>query len=242
MKLKCVIIDDEQYAIDALARYIAKLENLQLISTYNDPINALNMITAEDKIDFIFMDVEMPGLNGIELAKMLRDKVRYLVFTTNYSTHAIEAFQVQANHYLLKPISFAKFALAIGELLENEIKKIPEASKGKKLQFIKGDSKSTYHYIDPEQITYIEAAKNYVIIHTQNVLEEYVTYIGLSQVVKALDPECFIRVNKSNVIAMSAIRKVEGNVILLKNGQIFQLGNTFRPAFLRFLNLHLLSK
>lgn len=240
MKFNCVIIDDDQYAIDALADYIFKLEHLELVASYIDPIVALNTIKAEDEFDFIFLDIEMPRLNGLELAQMLRDKAKYLIFTTSHTTHAIDAFDLKASHYLLKPISFAKFALVISSLLGSEIKKNTAYSKNKRLRFIKGDSKSAYQYIDTDLITYIEAAGNYVVIYTENH-QQHITYMSLNHMVTALEPSDFIRVNKSHVIAKNSIRKVEGNVIYLKNDKTFQLGDTYRSAFITFLNDHLLK-
>lgn len=241
MKLKCIVIDDEQYAVDALVGYIEQLENLVVFATYTDPIAALNGINVADEIDLVFLDVEMPGLGGLELAKIIRAKTRYLIFTTSHTQHAITAFDLNASHYLLKPISFAKFALAVTSLLFNEKNRLIEPAARKKLQFLKGDSKGAYHYIDHEAITHIEAARNYVVIYTDKDEEKFVVYMGLNHVTMALDQADFIRVNKSNVIAKAAIKKVEGNVILLKNGKSIQLGETYRTAFIAFLNDNLLK-
>lgn len=239
MKFKCIIIDDEQYAVDALTNYIDQLANLQVFAAYTNPVTALHAIKAEDEIDFIFLDIEMPALDGLELAKVLRPKTRYLIFTTSHTTHAITAFDLKASHYLLKPITFAKFALTVTALLDMDTSRVAEVTAKKKLRFLKGDSKNAYHYIDPETITYIEAARNYVVIYTNQ--EQFIAHMGLNHIVTILDPVAFIRINKSNVIAKRAIKKVEGSMIKLINGKSLQLGETYRTTFIAFLNDNLLK-
>ncbi|TDQ11762.1 LytR/AlgR family response regulator transcription factor [Pedobacter metabolipauper] len=235
MGFKCVIIDDEQYAIDALVNYINQIPDLDLLKTFTNPTEALSSIRTEDQIDFIFIDIEMPDISGLELAQHLRSKTRFLIFTTSHSSHAITAFDLNASHYLLKPISFSKFALTIADLIKDKETIILPQKKEKHLCFIKADHKNTYNYIDFEDIVYVEAAKNYVIIYTSNEKERYMTHMGLNHVEAALNSS-FIRINKSFIIAKNAIKKVEGHNIKLKNGKDLQLGDVYKPAFQLFLN------
>lgn len=242
MANKCVIIDDETYAIDGLLGYISQIPNLVVHATFTNSTTALSSISAADEIDFIFLDIEMPGINGLELAKVLRDKTRFLIFTTGHAGHAIEAYDLKATHYLLKPISFSKFALTISEILASDSSKVSFEQVSKpKLQFLKADQKNAYHYLDPDQITFIEAAKNYVIIHTTSPDEQLMTHLGLNHVEGILDPVYFIRISKSFMIAKNAIKKVEGNIIKLTNGKTLQLGGVYKPKFLQFLNQSLLN-
>ena len=239
MPLKCTVIDDEQYAVDTLVAYIAQIPNLVLHSSYLNSVDALHAIKAEDQLDFIFLDIEMPNINGLALAKTLRDKTRYLIFTTGHDGHAITAFDLKASHYLLKPISFSKFALTISEILDAEVS-TKQASTHSKIQFIKADQKNAYHYVDSETIIYIEAAKNYVIIYT-NTNEQFVTHMGLNHVEAAINPIYFIRISKSYIIAINSIKKIEGHTIKLKNGKELQLGDVYKPAFYEFLKEGLLK-
>ena len=239
MGLKCIVIDDEQHAVDALVVYIHKMPNLEVFATYTNPLTALTQIRKEDAIDFIFLDIEMPEISGLELAKSLRDKTKFLVFTTGHSSYALSAFDLHANQYLLKPISFAKFAASVEYILKDvSTHQTPNSTVQNTLCFIKADHKNAYHYIDASEIVYIEAAKNYVIIYTTD--EQYITHMGLNHVENALKPDDFIRVNKSNIITKSAIKKIEGNTIILKSGKNFQLGEVYKPAFQEFLNRSIL--
>jgi two-component system LytT family response regulator len=234
MSLKCIVIDDQQYAIDAMARYINDMPNMKVAKTFNKPLDALASITSEDAIDFIFLDIEMPGISGLELAKSLRERTRFLVFTTSHDKHALAAFQLQANQYLLKPISFAKFALTVNSILKNvDLAPTTANLPTDQFQFIKAEYKNSYHYINPADILYVQAAKNYVIINTDH--EQFVTHLGISSIENALAPRDFIRISKSYIIAKRAIRKIEGNSIKLKNSEIFQIGRTYKPTFVSFM-------
>ena len=241
MSFKCVIIDDEQYAIDALVSYIAQMSNLSLVASFTNPVEALQQINTIPEIDFIFLDIEMPHLSGLELATSLRDKTQFLVFTTGHTDYAIKAYDLQANHYLLKPITFSKFALTINEILQKSQSTGQLATLGQpKLQFIKGDQKNAYHCIDSDMISYISAVKNYAMIHTKDN-EQFLTHLGLTQIAGMLDPIYFIRVNKSYIVAKAAIKKVEGNTIRLKNDKEVPLGAVHKAAFHAFLNEHMLT-
>lgn len=240
MKVKCIIIDDEQYAIEGLAGYVEKMPGLMLHATYSSALTALNQIKIEDQVDFIFMDIEMPEISGLELAKRLRDKTRFLIFTTGHPSYALDAFDVHADQYLLKPITFSKFATTVDFILNNVTgKPTPPPTKKSKLKFIKADNKNSFHLIDANEVLYIAAAKNYSIIYTTG--EQFVTHTGLNQVEAAMDESDFIRVNKSTVIAKKAIRKVEGHKIILKNDKDFQLGDFYKTKFKVFLNEYMLS-
>jgi DNA-binding LytR/AlgR family response regulator len=188
----------------------------------------------------------MPELSGLELATSLRNKTKFLIFTTSHSAHALKAFDLNADQYLLKPFSFAKFALAINFLLkkntadlQNDLSRRNIQINETNLKFIKADQKNAYHYIDPTEIVFIEAAKNYVIIYTKD--EKYLTHMGLNHIEDALDSNNFIRVNRSYIIAKNAIKKIAGNNIMLKNDKNIQLGNTYKTAFLEFMNKNMLS-
>lgn len=240
MGLKCVVIDDEQYAVDALVGYLAQMPNLVLCSTYTSSLAALTHIKKEDQIDFIFLDIEMPGISGLELAKSLRDRTKFLIFVTGHPSYALNAFDLNANQYLLKPISFAKFATKIDFILKGAFDhNVNSPTTNQQLKFIKADNKNSYHYIDSTEILYISAAKNYSTIYTAK--EQFVTYMGLNHVEAAIDLSNFIRINKSIIIAKNAIKKVEGHTIIIKNGKDFQLGDVYKLAFKEFLNERILK-
>jgi len=118
--LSCVIIDDEQFSIDAIKRYIDMLPNLNIAGIYTDPQTALEDFSTKSYVDVLFMDIDMPLISGLELAKVLRPQTRKLIFTTSHSKYAFDAFEVDGDAFLLKPFSFLKFSTVVNRLFQNE--------------------------------------------------------------------------------------------------------------------------
>lgn len=232
-RLNCVIIDDEKHAVELLAEYISAMPNLQLLKSFTNPLHALLDISAEDQIDIIFMDVDMPEMSGIDLSMAVRDKTKYLVVTTGHSKYAYDAFGVQANEYLLKPISMSKFALMINRMLSTaEIKKSDPVKED--FFFIKTDQIQKYTKINIRDIMMIEGLNNYVKIHTTQ--ETHIAYLTMKEVEAKLDgSQSFVRVQRSFIISMNFITKVEGYTIFLSNKAEVPLGVTYKKQFLTYL-------
>ncbi|WP_316811805.1 LytTR family DNA-binding domain-containing protein [Pedobacter heparinus] len=232
-KLNCVIIDDEKHAVDLLADYIETMPNLQLLKYFTDPLKALMDITLEDNIDILFMDVDMPGMTGLDLSLAIRYKTKYLVFTTAHSKYAIDAFGVQANEYLLKPISMSKFALMINRLLKSETD-LRREMREEDFFFIKTDQVQKYVKINMRDLVAIEGLNNYVKIHTVNGM--HIAYLTIKELEAKLEGNSsFIRVQRSFIISMDFINKVEGASITLNNKLEVPLGTTYKKQFLTFL-------
>ncbi|SEA40744.1 LytR/AlgR family response regulator transcription factor [Pedobacter hartonius] len=234
--LKCVIVDDEQHAIDLLTDYIAELPSLSLLKTFRNPFLALDGITPEDEIDIIFLDINMPGISGLELAKSLRNKSKKLVFTTAHAQYALDAFEVRADHYLLKPIRISKFVGLMAEIVDDLASAVKHTAAADKTSFffIKGDEKSKFIRIDTNDIVLVEGLKNYIIIYTKQ--EKFTTYLTMTEVEKALEADGqFMRVHKSFIVKVEEIRKVLGNTILLKNERQIILGVSYKERFNAYL-------
>ncbi len=244
-KYSCVVVDDDNFSIDYLVDYIQRVPDLELEAAYRDPVLALYELKNRPVVDFIFLDVNMPGLSGLELAEELRDKTRFLIFATGESAHALRAYQLKVDQFLLKPFSFATFLSNINFLISKNRPK-PDSNDlatntiTNNSLFIRGDQKHSYRQLDPNEIVYIEAAKNYVIICTGS--EQIVTYIGLSHMENALESHKFFRISKSFIVATTAIVKVEGHTITLTNGKSLQLGDKYKAEFLVFLQNRLIKK
>lgn len=126
--IKCIAIDDQQNSISGLEKYIADAPNMELLASYTDPMAALNELKKIDQVDVIFMDIQMPHISGIELSKAIRSKTRKLIFTTSHEEYAFEAFEAEADAYLLKPYGYAKFALTVNRMFEDETEDIAHES------------------------------------------------------------------------------------------------------------------
>jgi two-component system LytT family response regulator len=232
-ELNCIIIDDEMHAVELLTDYISAIPNLHLLKYFTDPLNAMVNISVEDDIDIVFMDIDMPGMSGLDLSQAIRDKTKYLVFTTAHAKYAIDAFSVQATEYLLKPISMSKFALMINRLVKSEVPGRKEV-RTEDFFFIKTDQTQRYIKVNLRDLIAVEGLNNYIKIHT--VTGTYVAYLTMKEMEAKLEGnDCFMRVQRSFIISMDHINKVEAYTILLSNKLEVPLGTTYKKQFLNFL-------
>ncbi len=232
MKLTCVIIDDEPHAISEVEDLVKLSPNLQFSASFLDVQEAIIFLQNSGGVDIIFSDINMPGLNGIEAAGILRNYCRYLIYVTAHRQFALDAFEVNATAYLVKPISKACFLEKVEVIIRNLKTNSPK--KEENVLFVKGGAKNCYIKIDCREIIYIEGMLNYITIHTTRSKE--VTYMGLKEVIHKLqDKENFIRVNKSTIISTDYIERVEGNMIHMINNKYYTVGDIYKSAFHDYL-------
>lgn len=164
---KCIIVDDEQFSIDALLKYIDLSGKIEVAKIYLDPMEALNNARQFDNIDILFLDVNMPNLTGIELAKVFRPKVRKIIFTTSHSAYALDAYEVHADAFLLKPFTYVKFLTTIHHLFNFEPQESePEIVSEKDYFLVKNkDEDLKVVYIPFKAVLYFESWHNHVRIH-----------------------------------------------------------------------------
>lgn len=226
----CIIIDDEQHAIAGLELYIHAMPQLMLVKCYSDPLEALTGIT--ESVDFIFLDIDMPKINGIELAREIRNRTSKLVFTTAYTKYALEAFEVHGDAYLLKPFSLGKFMITVNRMLPVRSAGNTQAKNDFFFVKSKADDLKLIKVCYGDLIA-IESRRNDVMIHTltRNIL----TYMSLMEISKLLDLPNFIQVHRSFIINQEQIDCVTGNQVKLLNGMELTVGETFRKDFNRFI-------
>ncbi|MEJ5995788.1 LytTR family DNA-binding domain-containing protein [Pedobacter sp. Du54] len=235
----CIIIDDQAHAIQGLTQYIESVPELNLIKAYTDPLVALREIDSLGVIDVLFLDVDMPMINGIELGREIRKKVKKLVYTTGYTKYAFEAFELDADGYLLKPFSLGKFILLVNKIFPEQrgvnagfLSEIPKQkdfffvkSKEEELQVVK---------VNFKDIVAVEGQRNYVLIHT--LAKKIMTRISLGEMVKLLaDYPGFLQVHRSYLVNQRQIEVVDGNTVKLSNGTKIVVGNAFRDQFTSFI-------
>ena len=236
MTFNCIIIDDSTSCINLLKDYISESKaKLRLIKTYTDPMEALAGIRDLKSVDIVFMDVLMPGLNGIELSHLLKDKIRYLLITTGDPSYAIDAFEVNACNYLLKPISQKKFNNAIDKIANLEKEKSVLLTDTTHF-FIKSNI-GELRKINISDIIAVQGASNYVKIHTSNQ-KSYMTYGKMQDYEKELDISGkFARVSKSFIISIPAIKLVKGKKVILSNALEVPIGDTYRNTIQKRLKM-----
>ncbi|OKS85661.1 LytR/AlgR family response regulator transcription factor [Mucilaginibacter polytrichastri] len=238
MKLSCYIVDDELHAIEVLAHHIEAIKELQLLGYNTNPIAGLREVN-EKHPDVLFLDIDMPNLDGIEFRKLIAPDIR-VIFTTASPDHALDAFEIAAFDYLLKPISYSRFQRAINKLNQFvSVNDHPEIKSKDNFFYIKCENKGKMVKINFEDIMYIESNSNYVIVSTKET--KYNTYLTLKEIKARLPDDYFFRIHKSFVINHTQINYIDGNQIVLTDKSVLQLGNTYRDAFFDLVNRHIIK-
>ena len=238
---KCIIIDDEPYAIEGLKNYIGSIPNLNVIKTYTDPVQALIDLAASEMVDLILLDIDMPKITGIELSREIRQKTRKLVFTTSYTQYGYQAFEVEADAYLLKPYTLSKFAATISKLFPKDEKFGPVGNAIDDYFFVKNkDDNLKIVKIRYDEVIAIESRQNYVLIHTPT--KEILTYMSLTEISKLFKPlKKFEQFQRSFIICKNHIDLIDGNTIKMVNGLQITVGDYYKKEFTAFLSEKLIK-
>lgn len=219
--MNCVIIDDEPLAREGLASYVREVDFLQLTGTCENPLELIKLLDHQS-IDLIFLDIQMPKMNGIDFLKIM-PKPPMVIITTAYPSYALEGFQLNVLDYLLKPITFDRFFKSANKakdyhrLLSNSIHQGEQkAETYENYFFIKCGNKYEKIYFD--EILYVEGMQNYVTIFTGK--GKYITLLNLKSLEQNLDSKLFIRVHKSYIVSTNKIDGIEGNDIFIQSHRI----------------------
>lgn len=232
---KCIIVDDEKYAQDVLIQYISQLASLDLISVCNNALEAFNVLHNQ-KIDLIFLDVSMPQLSGLELAKNISKETK-VIFTTASAEHAIESYELNALDYLLKPITHERFLKSISRFFEiiNEnisiISTKVEETKSNPFIFLRVNRKNIKVFIS--DILYVQGLKDYVKVITEK--ENYITYLKLNYLEAKLSEKKFIRVHKSYIVSIDKVKSFTSLDIELENRREIPIGKSYQAKVLKIL-------
>ena len=227
-QLSCIIIDDEPLAQALLENYVNKTPFLELKGTFSNAIEAMAMLRTEP-VNLVFLDIQMPELSGLELAKLIPSTTK-IIFTTAFSQYAIEGYKVHAIGYLLKPIAYPDFLEAAGRALKNfeQTTTTPTSSPQTAEQqslFIKSDYKLVR--VDYDDILYIEGLKDYVKIYTASSQRAILSLTSMKSIEDHLPPSVFMRVHRSYIVNMERISAVEKNSIIIDEKSI-PVSDTYR--------------
>jgi two-component system LytT family response regulator len=214
--INCIIVDDEQHAIDILDHYVKQTPHLHLLASFINPIEALQLLTRQ-KVDLVFLDIQMPELSGMDFIKAIHGKSK-VILTTAYSEFAVEGYELDVVDYLLKPIRLPRFLAAVQKAVQ-QINASNETSQQEAGEddyiFVKTESKGKLLKINLADIDFIESMKNYVAIHRGS--QKTLVYTSMKELEEHLPKKQFIRVHKSFIIPVSRITGIEGNLLRLKN-------------------------
>jgi len=244
MSISCIAIDDDPHCLENLIAHMEKLPDLKLIQTFTEPLQALAEISLSNPVDIIFMDIEMPSLSGIELAGLLRQKTKYLVFTTAHSRYAIDAFKVQADAYLLKPYSIIHLAKTINNLYPTGTKaKHPFSILDDHFFYIpiKGENSDLIRIDLNELIATEEIGEDIQFKTTKSTfLSSKYNFTKTLKILK--ENSSFIQVTPTVVISKQHIKSVLDDKVLLSSETSFTVSESYIEPFANFLKNNSLQK
>lgn len=248
--LRCIVVDDEPLAVKMLENFISRTPFLQLEASFTDPVKALSEIQARD-VELVFLDIQMPDLDGMELSRMVPPRTR-IIFTTAFRQYAFESYEVRALDFLLKPIRYGKFMEAVQRAKQwfdlNEaasarpVQNSQDASPALSPEFIFIKSEGTVHNVQLSDILYISGMKDYVMIYLSSSKVPLVTHLTMKAATDMLPSSSFMRVHKSFIVALDKIQSVEQGSDILVGGRLIHVGDAYRESFDAFLRANMLSK
>ena len=227
--INCIIVDDEPLARQLLAGYIGQLPYLNCTAVCQSAVEAFAVLH-QQKVDVIFLDIEMPGITGINFLRSLKTAPK-VIFTTAYPNYAVDAFEIEAVDYLLKPITFERFVKAVQKLSANGGELSGKSSVEPNTHiFLKVDRRLVK--VDFIDVIYIEAYGDYLKVHTPE--RTYITYMTLGKIEQILPSSTFIRIHRSTIINKSFIKFIEGNFVCVNDINL-PIGLTYRDSLLENL-------
>ncbi len=241
MKMNCIAVDDEVLALKKIKRYAEKIDYLNLMGTFDNALSTFSFLR-ENHIDLIFLDIQMDEFTGIQLLETLKDPP-YIILTTAFDEYALKAYELDVMDYLLKPIPFERFVKAVEKVYARFLKDNQAQSKSARVEtslpqpekldytFVKSGNKTVKMYYN--KILYIEGMRDYLQIHTED--SKIMTLLNFKTIQDLLDPQKFIRVHKSFIVAIDKIDYIENNAIKIRD-KLIPVSSSYKMAFTSLLS------
>ena len=232
-QMKCIAIDDEPFALELIAGYIQKTPFLELAGTFTNPIKAHSFLM-NNKVDLIFLDINMPELSGIQLLKSL-SSIPNVVFITAYSEYGAESYDYDAVDYLLKPVKYERFLKAVNKVIDisgKENVKNEIVKEHNNFIFIKSGTQTIKVAVD--EILYIEGAGNYMTFFTLN--KKIMSLFSMNEIMNILPSDLFVRIHKSYIISIKHINIIEKSRVIINKTPI-PIGITYREHFSKIIKM-----
>lgn len=245
--LTCIITDDEPLAVRLLESFVTKTPDLQLLGSYTDSVEAIAAIK-EKQPNLLFLDIQMPDINGMELAHMVPQETR-IIFTTAFQEYAFESYEVSALDFLLKPIRYGKFLAAVEKARQwfgltaaaeaatsaenTQQQGTTEAQPTAQTVFLKVDGE--YRQVAFSDILYVSGMKDYVMFYTESERKPLITHMTMKAAEELLPSSLFMRVNRSYIVALNKIRSVDRNDCLYIGNEIIRVTDAYKEAFAQYM-------
>lgn len=245
MNINCIAIDDEPLALSLLKKFIQKIPYLNLVENFESAFDAVEMLKMQ-KIDLIFLDINMPDLNGIQFIKNLAFPPM-VIFTTAHSKYALESYELNTIDYLLKPFSFDRFLKAVDKahsfnlLKVNNLNNLNLQAKTSNEEQTSADYifvKSDYQFVKIKlsEILYIETDKDYLKIHIENQKTPILTLGTLKAMAESLDYQEFVRIHRAYIVAVSKIKSIRKGRLKINDTEL-PIGEMYTESFFKLLGL-----
>ncbi len=247
--LRCIIVDDEPLAVTMIENFVKRTPGVELIESFTDPVLALAKIK-EEVPDIVFLDIQMPDLNGMDLSRMISKETR-VIFTTAFKEYALEGFEVDALDFLTKPIRYQKFLEAIekaqtwfsmkdaaqanlaAEAARDSINPKESVTENDSI-YVKTDNK-VLQKVMLSDILYVAGMKDYVLIHTSSSTTPLMTHITMKGIEDMLPSSAFMRVHRSYIVALNKIDSIQPGLNIMIGETLIHVSEAYEPAFTEYL-------
>ena len=245
--LNCMVVDDEPLAVKMLENFISRTSFLSLEASFTDPVAALEAIRTQ-RPQLVFLDIQMPDLDGMELSRMLPEGIR-VIFTTAFKDYAFDSYEVRALDFLLKPIRYQKFLEAAEkarewfELVESAgsaSEPVPGGDSVPQQDSIFVKSEGQLHKVLFSDIRYIEGMKDYVLLYLCSEKRPLVTHITMKAVEELLPASNFMRVHRSYIVALDKIDSIGGTYDISIGDALIHVSDAYKPSFEQYLSQRML--
>jgi DNA-binding LytR/AlgR family response regulator len=228
--IKCIIVEDETLAQQVIQSHLKKVDQFQLVGICNNALEAANVLSKEE-VDLIFLDIQLPGMNGLNLLRSLENPP-LVVLTTAYAEYALESYEFNVIDYLLKPISFERFSKTVNKIVDGRLITLLPKEKDNSSDHIFIKSNSKFFKVNFSEIIYIESMKDYLKIHTNEY--KLITHHTMYDMENILPSRQFIRVHKSYIAAVAYIKSIYGNSIEIEK-TIIPIGNNYKDKVMSLI-------
>lgn len=227
MKIRCIAIDDEPLALRQLTGYLQKVPFFEVVGSCPSAVKAVQMME-ENPVDVIFLDINMPDLNGLEFVRTMKERP-LVVFTTAYSEYALDGYEVDAVDYLLKPFGLARIMTAANKVLSRyEMMHKGEENENSDILFVKADYKVIG--IKMPQIIYVEAMSEYVRIFVDGQNTPIITLQRMKNIEERLSTHNFMRIHRSFIVNLGRVVEVNKSCVTLDTRTAIPIGDSYRDA------------
>lgn len=234
--MNCIIIDDDKLSRRVIEEFINKTDELKLVGSFKNAIDAINTISKDVNIQLIFLDIEMPEMNGIDFLNSMKVLLQVIIISSK-EKYAIEAFNYDVTDYLLKPIAYSRFYKAVTKALKRQDQTKKDTDNKGEIFIKKGSSLVRIKF---DNILWVEALENYVILNTIN--DRMTIHFTMKAIEKKLPANKFTRIHRSFIVNVNKISVIQDNFVEIKSQNVTKnipIGKSFKDQLLRDINLML---